>query len=140
MLAKATYIALFFAALSSCAPTKADYSAHYLESPSPIDRNFDSATIEDYILAVPIYRLHEGTREGFEEAVRTARLLPQNQGKPANELYLPGDGSMGPHEFSLNRESRTLTAKVIGDRADEVSPSSTDSYQRVPGGWLYRHE
>jgi len=125
------------ALLFACAtPTDAPLVLHHEKSPSPIDRHIETATIEDYILAVPIHRLHEGDRKGFEAAVRNARSLPENRGLPADELYLPGDGSMGPHKFILDRNSRTLEVRVIG--TGEEFPASTSLYKRVRSGWFVR--
>ena len=120
----------------SCATTHKPPGPGFLRSPDPIDRKIGSATLEDYILAMPAYQLHEGDRAGFEATVRNARTLPRNQGRPADQLYVPGDGGTGPHEFSLDRASRTLTIRSIGIGDD--TPPSTSRYQRIPGGWLMR--
>lgn len=108
-----------------------------MKSPDPIDRRIDSATIEDYILAVPPNELHEGSRAGFEQTVRSARALARNQSRPADELYVPGDGARGPYEFTLNRDSRTLGASFVGETED--APPHVIQYQRMPGGWLRRN-
>ncbi|QJE96812.1 hypothetical protein [Luteolibacter luteus] len=121
----------------SCASTEAPLTYHYMKSPDPIDRRIDSATIEDYILAVPPHELHEGSRAGFEQTVRSARALPRNQIRPADELYVPGDGAMGPYEFTLHRDSRTLDARFVGETDD--APPHVIQYQRMPGGWLMRN-
>lgn len=123
--------------LFSCASTEKPQDPGYLKSPHPIDRKIESATIEDYILAVPAYTFHEGDRAGFEKTVRNARALPQNQGRPADELYVPGDGSAGPYEFVLDRGSHALNARYVGRNAE--TPPHTIRYQRIPGGWQTRN-
>jgi len=107
----------------------------FVTAPSPIDRMIDSATIEDYILALPPFEFHEETVEQFTDRVRSARKTEnQNFGKGGDYLFVSGDGSSPSKVFVLDRRRQMLTIRSMNWEPGLTDESIT--MRRIPGGWL----
>ena len=102
---------------------------------SNVDQMIDSATIEDYILALPPFEFHDETVEQFTERVRSARKTEkQNFGKARNYLFLRGDGSAPSKIFVFDRRRQILTIRSMNWEPNMTEDSMT--MRRVPGGWM----
>lgn len=89
---------------------RSDLHETFVTAPSRIDQIMDSATIEDYILALPPFEFHEETVEQFTDRVRSERKTEkQNFGKDGDYLYVRGDGSAPSKVFILDRRRQMLT-------------------------------
>ncbi len=104
-------------------------------APSKIDSRIAIASIEEYIIALPPFAYHEeGVRQFNNRVMRARAEQKQNSGKGIDSLYVGGDGSWPPKEFTLDRDQRTLSIHVFswepGVRA------YTETMKRVPGGWI----
>ena len=131
------FVGLIVAALiAGCATGPHRESAEFEAAPSPIDQHMDTASIEDYILALPPYGFHEESVAQFADRVRNARTAEkQNEGRGDEFLFVPGDGSWPSKEFALDRRHRMLTIRILN-----WEPGLTDEVvmvRRVPGGWMH---
>lgn len=121
--------------LAGCAPMPNDRNETFVAVASPIDQSIDSATIEDYILALPPFEFHEETVEHFTDRVRNARMTEkQNLGKNRDSLFVKGDGTAPSKVFILDRRRQMLTIRSMN-----WEPGMTEdaiSMRRVPGGWM----
>jgi hypothetical protein len=125
---------IFTVILAGCAVTPSNPSETYVATPSPIDQKIDSATIEDYILALPPFELHEESVKQFTVRVRSARLTEkQNLCKDRDYLFVRGDGSAPSKVFLLDRSQRMLTIRSINWEPGMSDDSVT--MRRVAGGW-----
>jgi hypothetical protein len=126
---------IFTGILAGCSVVPGDQKKSFMAAPSPLDRMIDSATIEDFILALPPFEFHEETVGQFSERVRSARTTEkQNLGKDRDYLFVRGDGSAPSKIFILEREQRMLTIRSMN-----WEPGMTDNsvtMRRVSGGWL----
>ena len=115
--------------------TPSDQNAIFVAAPSSIDQTIDTASIEDYILALPPFEFHEETVEQFAKRVRSARMSEkQNVGKSRDYLFVRSDGCAPSKVFLLDRARRTLTIRSLN-----WEPGVSDdlvTMRRVPGGWL----
>lgn len=130
-------LAGFFVAvlIASCATGPRVETAEFEATPSPIDQHIDTASIEDYILALPPYGFHEESVEQFADRVRNARTTEKrNEGRGDDFLFVSGDGCWPSKEFALDRRQRMLTIRILN-----WEPGLTDEVvlmRRVPGGWM----
>ncbi len=121
--------------LTACQTTPPAPRESFAAAPARLDAFIGNASIEEYILALPPYAFHEQSVEGFARSVREARTTqPQNAGRSADCLSLPGDGTWPAQEFFLDRSRRTLTIRIHS--AEPRTTVETVTMQRVPGGWL----
>lgn len=121
--------------LAGCAIMPNHRHETFVAAPGPIDPMIDSATIEDYILALPAFEFHEETVEQFTERVRNARETEtRNVGKDRDFLFVGGDGSAPSKVFILDRRTHSLTIRSLnwepGMTGDSVA------MRRVRGGWM----
>ena len=109
----------------------------FLAAPSRIDKHIDTASIEDYIIALPKFAYHEESERGFWERVRSARkAYAENQGKGNAFLFVKGDGCWPSKEFILDRASRTLTVRIYEWEPGLEDTIDIHTMRRVPGGWI----
>jgi hypothetical protein len=87
-------------------------------------------SLESRILALPKFRYHEENVDAFRARVIAARKDSHNVGKDKNFLYITGDGSFPPKEFTWNENSQELTVKSMGN---EVDPSRIDIWKMKHG-------
>jgi hypothetical protein len=140
---------IFTGLLAACATMPSDRNETFVAVASPIDQSIDSATIEDYILALPPFEFHEETVEQFAERVRNARMTEkQNLGKDRgiitireakgdkdrDFLFVKGDGSAPSKVFILDRRRQMLTIRRINWEPGMTEDSIT--MRRVRGGWM----
>lgn len=127
-------VALFIPLLAACSSFPDMDSNPFEAAPSPIDAQLSTATIEEYIIALPPFAYHEESVRQFKDRVMRARAEEiQNSGKGSDFLYVGGDGTWPAKEFILDRENRTL-----GIRVSSWEPgvnAYTETMERVPGGW-----
>lgn len=115
--------------------TPSDRNETFVATSSPIDRTIESASIEDYILALPPFEFHEETVEQFADRVRSARKTEQqNYGKGGDYLFVRGDGSAPSKVFVLDRGQQMITIRSMNWEPGMTDDSMT--MRRVPGGWL----
>jgi hypothetical protein len=123
------------AILSGCAVTSSGLNETFVAFPSPIDRMIDSASIEDYILALPPFEFHEESVEQFTLRVRNARKTEKtNSGRDCDELFVRGDGSAPAKFFALDRERKMLTIRIMN--WEPGMAEETITMRRVVGGWM----
>jgi hypothetical protein len=129
-------LAAFFAGLlAGCATVANDRNEVFVALTSPIDRSIDSATIEDYVLALPPFEFHEETVEQFTERVRNSRKTEkQNFGKNRDFLFVKGDGSAPSKVFILDRRRQILTIRSMNWEPGMAEDVIT--MRRVPDGWM----
>lgn len=132
---KFALLAILIPLLAACAAPPDSTHASFEAARSPIDSQIETASIEDYVIALPPFAYHEESVRQFKKRVLRARKAePQNAGKEADFLYVGGDGNWPPKEFTLNRDNRTLSIRVFSWE-DGVN-AYTETMQRVPGGWI----
>ncbi len=126
---------IFTGLLAGCATMPSERNEIFVAAASPMDHTIDSATIEDYILALPPFEFHEETVEQFTERVRNARMTEkQNLGKDRDFLFVTGDGSAPSKVFILDRKRQMLTIRRMN-----WEPGMTEDsikMRRIPGGWM----
>jgi len=111
-----------------------DQRETFVAAPSTIDHVIYSATIEEYILALPPFEFHEETVKQFKERVMSARKNEkQNLGKDSDYLFVRGDGSAPSKVFILDRSVRRLTIQSMNWEPGMSDDSVT--MRRVSGGW-----
>lgn len=121
--------------LGGCSPMPSVQRAAFVAAPGSIDQRIKTASIEDYILALPPYAFHEESIEQFTERVRQARASEKrNHGKSRQYLFVGGDGSSPAKEFTLNRGARTLEIRSFNWEPGLQEGSET--WRRVSGGWI----
>jgi hypothetical protein len=125
-------LVLFFA---GCASSPRAPQEEFAAAPAGIDSRIDTASIEDYILALPPFAYHEESVEGFASQVRRARASErENAGRGPDSLFVRGDGTWPAKEFFLDRSRRLLAIRIL-----HWEPGTADEYEtmrRVPGGWM----
>ena len=132
---KTIFAAILCSVLGACAPTPATNQEKFEAAPSSIDRRLDTASIEDYIIALPPFGYHEESIEQFVEHVRRVRTSEdQNRGKGPDYLFVNGDGCWPSKDFVLNRSERLLTICVFD--WEPGMPDTRHTMRRVPGGWM----
>lgn len=132
---KTIFAAILCSVLGACAPTPSTNQEKFEAVPGSIDRRLDTASIEDYIIALPPFAYHEESVEQFAEHVRRSRAEQvENRGKGADYLYVNGDGTWPSKEFVLNRSRRMLTIRIIN--WEPGFPDTVETMRRVPGGWM----
>ena len=106
-----------------------------MAAPSSIDERIETASIEDYIIALPAFDYHEESVESFAANVRRARASQEeNQGKGMDYLFVNGDGCWPSKDFVLDRQSRTLKIRIYN--WEPGTTDYTETMGRVPGGWM----
>lgn len=125
--------------LSSCSttstisPRETTNKEHFEAAPSSIDKQRNKASLEEFILALPPYSLHEETVEGFRE--RVYREHKEQQAKH-DEMHLSGDGCWPSKDIKLDRTTSTLyILSYPGPEPD--SEYTLHLWRRVRGGWEY---
>lgn len=123
------------ALFAGCATVPGGKAEVFEAAPSRIDQRIDTASIEDYILALPPFAFHEETVAQFAERVRGARASEkENAGMDRDSLFVRGDGSAPSKKFVLDRSLRTLTITSMN-----WEPGMTHdivAMRRVQGGWM----
>jgi hypothetical protein len=89
--------------------------------------------IRSIILSLPEFRYHEESRDDFEKRLRRSGALPQNRRTSGNYLYVSGDGTFPPKEFTWDQNTSSLTVKVLGN---DVDPPQLDKWRRVKDKWM----
>ncbi len=132
---KALFGIILIPFLLGCMSTPRTTNEKFEVAPNRIDQSIGSATIEDYILALPPFAFHEESVDQFAVRVRQARLSEkENVGKNQDYLFVSGDGSAPSKEFLLDRRLRVVTI-----RSFNWEPGTTDdsiTMRRVSGGWM----
>lgn len=129
---------IFTGLLAGCATMTRDRDETFVAVTSPIDQSIDTATIEDYILALPPFEFHEETVEQFTEKVKNARMTEkQNLGKDRDFLFVKGDGSAPSKIFILDRRRQMLTIRRMN--WEPGMTEDTITMRRIPGGWMRGH-
>jgi len=132
---KFIFAAVLCSLLAACALQPAASQEKFEAAPSSIDARLDAASIEEYIIALPLYAYHEGTAEQFEEQVRLARVeKKENRGKGSDYLFVGGDGARSSIGVSLDRKRRLLTIRSYD--WEPGFPDTMETMRRVPGGWM----
>jgi hypothetical protein len=127
--------AFISATLAGCAFGPSAAREEFIATPSVIDERIDTASIEDYIVALPPFAYHESSVGQFEEQVRTARgRETENQGKGRDYLFVNGDGCWPSKDFVLDSQSRTLRIRIYN--WEPGTTDYTETMRRVPGGWM----
>jgi hypothetical protein len=132
---KILFSALFTATLVGCAIGPCAVQEEFVAMPSMIDERIETASIEDYVVALPPFAYHESSVEKFIEQVRTAREREaKNRGKGLDYLFVNGDGCWPSKDFVLDRDQRSLKARVY--QWEPRMKDYTETMRRVPGGWM----
>ncbi len=132
---KTLFNALLTAALVGCAFEPSAVKEEFVATPSVIDERIETASIEDYVVALPPFAYHESSVEQFEEQVRTAReMQTENRGKGLDYLFVSGDGCWPSKDFVLDRDRRSLKGRVY--QWEPGMKDYTETMRRVPGGWM----
>jgi hypothetical protein len=121
--------------LAGCVFAPSATKETFESAPSSIDERIETASIEDYIIALPPFAYHEESVNQFVDKVRRAREeSKENRGKGANHLYVNGDGCWPAKDFVLDRDRRTLKVRVYN--WEPGMTDYTETMRRVPGGWM----
>jgi hypothetical protein len=127
--------ALLTATLMGCAFGPSTVKEEFVAMPSMIDERIETASIEDYVVALPPFAYHESSVEQFIEQVRTAREREaENCGKGLDYLFVNGDGCWPSKDFVLDRDQRSLKAHVY--QWEPGMKDYNETMRRVPGGWM----
>lgn len=126
---------LLLAFFSGCVAGPDGGGERFEAAPNSIDGRLDTATIEEYIIALPAFAYHEESVEQFAEHVGRARSEEsKNRGKGSDELFVGGDGCWPSKNFVLDRGRRTLTIRIF--QWEPGMKDYTETMRRVPGGWM----
>lgn len=121
--------------IAGCATTPSGRNETFEAAPSPVDQTIHSATIEDYILALPPFAFHDESVEQFSEVVRKARSMdPRNNKRGRDSLLISGDGLWPTRDFTLDRSTNTL--RIFVHEGEGPSAPYEATMRRVPGGWM----
>jgi hypothetical protein len=132
---KIYFCALITATLVGCAFGPSAVKEEFVAAPSVIDSRIETASIEDYVVALPPFDYHESSVEQFEEQVRTARgREDENRGKGLDYLFVNGDGCWPSKEFVVDRDRRSLKVRVY--QWELGMKDHTETMRRVPAGWM----
>ncbi|HEX7260723.1 MAG TPA: hypothetical protein VF258_02825 [Luteolibacter sp.] len=132
---KILFSALFTASLVGCALESSAVKEEFVATPSMIDERIETASIEDYVVALPPFAYHESSVEQFVEQVRTARgRQTENRGKGLDYLFVNGDGCWPSKDFVLDRDRSSLKVRVY--QWEPGIKDYTETMRRVPGGWM----
>jgi hypothetical protein len=124
-----------FVSLVGCSFKNIGQEDAFIAAPSSIDDRIGTASIEDYIVALPPFNYHESSVEDFVNQVTRARTdSRENRDKGSNYLFVSGDGTWPSKDFILDRDRRTLKIRVY--QWEEGVEDYTESLTRVPGGWI----
>lgn len=108
---------------------------NFVAAPSAIDGRIGTASIEDYILALPAFAYHEESVAQFAEHVRRERTSEsKNRDKGSDELFVGGDGCSPSKNFTLDRGRRALTIRTF--QWEPGMKDTVETMRRVPGGWF----
>ena len=128
-------VTLFIPLLAGCVIAPSSKKEEFEAAPSSIDERIETASIEDYVVALPPFAYHEESVEQFVEQVRRARTEEKgNRGKGMDYLFVSGDGCWPSKDFVLNRDRRTLKIRV--NNWEPGMTDYTETMRRVPGGWM----
>ncbi len=128
-------VALLMPLLAACASFPEMTDDPFEAAPSKIDSRLETASIEEYIIALPPFAYHEESVRQFKDRVMRARAEEkQNSGKETEYLYVGGDGSWPAKQFTLDRDNRTLSIHVFS--WEPGIDDYTETMERVPGGWI----
>lgn len=121
--------------LAGCVLAPSATKEKFEAAPSSIDERIETASIEDYIIALPPFAYHEESVNQFVDQVRRAREeSKQNRGNGADYLFVSGDGCWPSKDFVLDRDRRTLKVRVYN--WEPGMKDYTETMRRVPGGWM----
>jgi len=121
--------------LAGCVLEPTVKEEEFVAAPSSIDERIDTASIEDYVIALPPFAYHEASVEQFAQQVRSARADgEENRGKRPDYLFVGGDGCWPSKDFVLDRERRSLKIRVY--QWEPGMKDYTETMRRVPGGWM----
>ena len=111
----------------------------FVAVPSRIDKIIETASIEDYIIALPKFAYHEESENMFWQRVRTARkVYAENKDKGSNFLFVGNDGCWPSKDFILDRSTKTLTIRIYEWEPGRDGTITIHTMRRVPGGWMRR--
>jgi hypothetical protein len=126
---------MLFPLFASCVLMPNTKKEEFQAAPSLIDERIETASIEDYVIALPPFAYHEESVESFAASLRRARASQkENEGKGLDYLFLNGDGCWPPKDFVLDRHSRTLRIRIYNWELGTTDYPET--MRRVPGGWM----
>ncbi len=129
-------LTLLISFLAACAPSPYSNNDSFEATSSRIDSRIATATIEEYIIALPPFAYHEESARKLRDRVMRARAdEKQNSGKGSDYLYVGGDGTWPAKEFTLDRDNRTLSIHVFS--WEPGIDDYTETMERVPGGWIH---
>jgi hypothetical protein len=132
---KLSLLSLLLLLLVSCVFTSGVKSEKFEAASSSLDERIETASIEDYIIALPPFAYHEASVDQFAQQVRASRfLLDENRGKGSDYLFVGGDGCWPSKEFKFDREKRTLKIRVY--QWEPGTKDYSETMRRVPGGWM----
>lgn len=121
--------------LSGCGFNPTMEKEEFVAAPSSIDERIETASIEEYVIALPPFAYHEASVEQFAQQVGSARVNEeQNRGKGADYLFVGGDGCWPSKDFILDRERRTLRIRVY--QWEPGMKDYSETMRRVDGGWM----
>jgi len=122
--------------LTGCAIAPVGKQEWFVAAPSSIDDRLDTATTEDYVIALPPFAYHEESVDQFVNQVRQARTgSKENRGKGPDYLFVDGDGCWPSKDFVLDRAQRTLRIRVYN--WEPGMSDYTETMRRVHGGWMH---
>jgi len=126
---------LFIPLLAACTVTPRTLHGEFVAAPGEMDARIETASIEDYIVALPPFTFHEESVEGFARRVRQARTMERgNAGRSQEVLFVSGDGTWPAREFHLDRSRRMLTIRSF--KGEPGTGDEMVTMRRVPGGWM----
>lgn len=130
-------IALCVSLLANCVTgSKADGES-FDAAPSSLDDRLDTASIEDYVIALPPFAFHEESVESFVDSVKRSRGREADKSRrnDPNFLFVGGDGCWPAKDFTLDRKTRTLHVRIYNWEPPLEDTISLLTMRRVPGGW-----
>lgn len=118
-------------------PAKTPTPEVFVAVPSRIDKIIETATIEDYIIALPKFAYHEESEKMFWQRVRMARkTYAENKGKGSDFLFVGCDGCWPSKDFILERSTKTLTIRIYEWEPGLDGTITIHTMRRIPGGWM----
>jgi hypothetical protein len=130
-------MALWISLLTNCVTGSKAIGELFVAAPSSLDDRLDTASIEDYIIALPPYAFHEESVDSFVDNVKRSRgEADKSRGSDPNFLFVGGDGCWPSKDFTLDRKTRTLHVRIYNWEPPWENTISILTMRRVPGGWL----
>ena len=128
-------MALWISLLTNCVTGSKAIGESFVEAPSSLDDRLDTASIEDYIIALPPYAFHEESVDSFVDHVKRSRgeEADKSRGNDPNFLLVGGDGCWPSKDFTLDRKTRTLHVRIYNWEPPWENTISILAMRRVPG-------